>query len=199
MRALVLPPWPSATKMSPFGAVTTADGALNSSGPLPGVSGLAERHQHLAVGAELEHLVAFAVAAEAVGHPHVAVAVDVQAVREQQQAGAEALQQLAGRIEFEDRVEVRTRRKRTAGRDRCATAGGIRRSARRPRRWCRRDRWRPRWSSPMSGLRASVPQFSIERYGIGQGIGRRAGLRETEAPDRQYREEAHSKRVAQVR
>ena len=40
MRALVLPPWPSATKMSPFGAVTTADGALNSSGPLPGLFGL---------------------------------------------------------------------------------------------------------------------------------------------------------------
>ena len=36
MRALVLPPCPSATKMSPFGATTTADGALNSSGPLPG-------------------------------------------------------------------------------------------------------------------------------------------------------------------
>ena len=66
----------------------------------------AERHQDLAVGAELENLVAFAAAAEPVGHPHVALAVDVQTVREQQQAGAEALQQFAGRIEFEDRIEV---------------------------------------------------------------------------------------------
>jgi hypothetical protein len=28
-RALVFSPWPSATKMSPFGAVTTSEGALN--------------------------------------------------------------------------------------------------------------------------------------------------------------------------
>src|SRR5258705_5515076 len=40
MRALVLPPCPSATKMSPFGATRTADGALNSSGPLPATPAL---------------------------------------------------------------------------------------------------------------------------------------------------------------
>src|SRR6266540_1391562 len=40
MRALVSPPWPSATKTSPFGAVVTADGALNSSGPAPATPGL---------------------------------------------------------------------------------------------------------------------------------------------------------------
>ena len=118
MRALVLPPWPSATKMSPFGAITTADGALNSIRTAAGDVRLAERHQHLAVGAELENLVAFAAAAEPVGHPHVALAVDVQTVREQQQAGAEALQQFSGRIEFEDRVEVRAAaRERLAGID----------------------------------------------------------------------------------
>src|SRR5215470_11369633 len=40
MRALVLPPWPSATKMSPLGATSVAEGALNSSGPLPATPGL---------------------------------------------------------------------------------------------------------------------------------------------------------------
>src|SRR5262249_46797190 len=40
MRALVLPPWPSATKISPFGAITTADGALNSSEPSPATPAL---------------------------------------------------------------------------------------------------------------------------------------------------------------
>src|SRR5713101_4838864 len=35
MRALVSRPCPSPTKISPFGATKTADGALNSSGPLP--------------------------------------------------------------------------------------------------------------------------------------------------------------------
>src|SRR5262245_46858130 len=40
MRALVFRPCPSATKMSPFGATSTADGALNSSGPSPATPGL---------------------------------------------------------------------------------------------------------------------------------------------------------------
>ena len=51
-----------------------------------GDAGLAERHQHLAVRAELEDLVALAVLAEAVGHPDIAVAVDVNAVRKQEQS-----------------------------------------------------------------------------------------------------------------
>ena len=44
MRSLVFgtgkSPWPSAMKMSPFGATRTSDGLLNSSGPLPATSGL---------------------------------------------------------------------------------------------------------------------------------------------------------------
>ncbi len=53
MRALVFPPWPSATKMSPFGAVTTADGALNSSVPLPGVPALPSVNSSLPSGLNL--------------------------------------------------------------------------------------------------------------------------------------------------
>src|ERR1700704_1732676 len=52
-RALVLPPCPSATKLSQFGAVTRADGALNSSGPLPGVFGLPRVSSTLPSGVNL--------------------------------------------------------------------------------------------------------------------------------------------------
>src|SRR6202030_3724662 len=40
MRSLVLSPWPSAMKMSPFGATTTSDGPLSSLSPLPATPGL---------------------------------------------------------------------------------------------------------------------------------------------------------------
>src|SRR6195952_2185621 len=40
MRALVLPPCPSATKISPLDATSTADGALNSLGPSPALPGV---------------------------------------------------------------------------------------------------------------------------------------------------------------
>src|SRR5947207_833049 len=53
MRALVLPPWPSATKISPFGAVTTADGALNSSAPLPGCPALPSASSNFPSGLNL--------------------------------------------------------------------------------------------------------------------------------------------------
>ena len=84
-------------------------------GRAAGLVRLAKHEQHLAVRAELEHLVALAAAAEPVGHPDVARTVDVQAMRKQQQAGAEALDQLAGAIELEDRVE----RRLTACKRRC--------------------------------------------------------------------------------
>src|ERR1700722_10612472 len=108
MRALVLPPWPSATKMTPFGATSTADGALNSSGPPAGAAALAEPHQLLAVGAELDRLMALAVLADAVGDPDVAVGIDGEAVGQHEQPRAERLHELARGVEFEDRIEVRT-------------------------------------------------------------------------------------------
>ena len=40
MRASESPPCPSATKMSPLGAVTTSDGRLNVSGPSPATPAL---------------------------------------------------------------------------------------------------------------------------------------------------------------
>ena len=90
---------------------------------------LAKRQQHLAVGAELEHLMALAAAAEAVDGPHVALAVHVNAMRKQHQARAEALEQLSGLIELEDWIEVRAA---------TAAGSGLRsarcRAGRRPRR-----------------------------------------------------------------
>ena len=71
-----------------------------------GDAGLAERQQELAVRAELEHLLALAAHADAVGQPDIAFAIDMQAVRKDGEAGAEALHQLARRVELQDRVEL---------------------------------------------------------------------------------------------
>ena len=77
-------------------------------------AGRTERHQELAVGAEFEHLMALAdlearLAAavadgRAFGHPDIAFAVDVEAVRKGEQSFAEALHEIAGEIEFQDRI-----------------------------------------------------------------------------------------------
>src|SRR6185369_5620189 len=70
-------------------------------------TGLAERHQQLSFGAELEHLVALAILAIGVGDPDVVVVVDVKPVRHHEQAGAEGPQLLAGRIQLHDRRDAR--------------------------------------------------------------------------------------------
>src|SRR5262245_22172965 len=62
-----------------------------------GDAGLAERQQELALRREFEHLMALAVLAEAVGEPDIAVAIDMDAVRKDGEAGAETLHQPAGR------------------------------------------------------------------------------------------------------
>ena len=86
MRALVSPPWPSATKMSPLGAATTADGALNSSGPLPGYARLAEPQQNLSVRTELEDLVALPVLARSRRSPRRCRLCPRRAVRKDEQS-----------------------------------------------------------------------------------------------------------------
>ena len=92
-------------------------------------TGLAERHQQLAVRAELVHLVPDHLGQQrrqrrvsrlsgtttrdvvlAVGHPDVAIAIHVDAVREDHHALAEAQEQLAGRVELEHRVQRATSR-----------------------------------------------------------------------------------------
>ena len=72
-----------------------------------GHAGLAERHQDLAVRAELDDDSALAVLAALVGHPDVALAVDAEAMREVEHAAAEALHEFAGRIELHDRRDSR--------------------------------------------------------------------------------------------
>src|SRR5581483_1318627 len=62
---------------------------------------LAEDQQQTPFGAELEDLMT----ALAVGHPDVAVAIHEDAVGEGEHAGAETLDELAGGIEVEDRIE----------------------------------------------------------------------------------------------
>jgi hypothetical protein len=58
---------------------------------------------------KLKDLMPLAVFSLAVGHPHVAVLVREDAVREHKHARAKTFQQLAGGVEFEDGREVRIR------------------------------------------------------------------------------------------
>src|SRR3954447_25805670 len=52
---------------------------------------------------------ALALEAKPVGQPHVPLTVDVQAVRKQDRAGTEALQELSVCVELHDRIECRFR------------------------------------------------------------------------------------------
>src|SRR2546425_8992331 len=76
----------------------------------PGLTGRAERRQHLSVWAELDDdlsaLVAFrgSVLGDRIGDPDVAVAVDVEPVRPDEHAAAEALHHFAVGTELEDRI-----------------------------------------------------------------------------------------------
>ena len=105
IRALVLPPCPSLTMMSPLAATATSVGALNSSGPSPATPGLPSVSSTLPCGLNLMTCMALAVAAGIVGRPHVAAAIDIEAVGVIEEPLAEAGDELSGRIEFLDRVE----------------------------------------------------------------------------------------------
>ena len=63
-------------------------------GTVAGDSRLAQRHQDLAIGAELEHLVTLHSPGIAVGHPHVALPVHMNAVRADEHPRAKALHNL---------------------------------------------------------------------------------------------------------
>ena len=68
-----------------------------------GDAGLAERHQQLAVGTELEDLMAFAARRPRVGHPDVAVAIDREAVRERRTSLRPTTSAVCPTVELEDR------------------------------------------------------------------------------------------------
>ena len=108
----------SATKMLPSGAISTSLGSVNFVGGSPASPRRAEREQHLALRAELDDGVALALRVgellqlgrgrrPRVDHPHVALLVDVHAVRPQDDAGAKALHDLAARIELDDGIDGR--------------------------------------------------------------------------------------------
>ncbi len=69
-------------------------------------AGLAQRQQHLALRAELEHLMALAVLAEPVGDPDVAFLIREDAMREDEHAGAEGLDQAARHVEVQYRGQI---------------------------------------------------------------------------------------------
>ncbi len=82
-------------------------GPVEGVGAVPGDPGLAQGEQHLALGAELDDLVAFAFLAVGVGDPDVAGPVDVNAVGKGEHPGTEALEIPAGRAEPDERRERR--------------------------------------------------------------------------------------------
>src|ERR1043165_8752929 len=78
------------------------------------IAGLAERHQELPLGAELEHLMPLAVPlrilavrALAIAHPDVPVAVDMDAMWANEHAGAETPDDVARLVELQNRGDVR--------------------------------------------------------------------------------------------
>ena len=68
---------------------------------------LAQRHQDLAVGTELVDLMTLGALAPAVGDPHIAIPVDVEAVGKDKHPGAEAFRHVTGWIDLEDWRHVR--------------------------------------------------------------------------------------------
>ena len=167
-------PWPSATKMSPFGVGDHVVRLIEDRDrPAAGLvaAGLAERHRSLPSGLNLKTWWpidlrrsrgrAAAQSARrtgptarqvvlAVGHPDVAVAIDVDAVREDDQPGAEALTSLPRLVELAAPCRASTSRSWPR------PSSSSRRSARRPRSTCRPCRCRRRSWSPTCGPSGSL-------------------------------------------
>ena len=107
-------PWPSAMKISPLGAVTTPAGALKWLSSLPATPGSPSVIRTFPSGLNLRTTCpaftpAFAAILTAsseagVGRPHIALAVDVQAVRPDEHLRAEAFDDVALGVELVDRV-----------------------------------------------------------------------------------------------
>src|SRR5262249_45777212 len=73
-------------------------------------SRLSERHEQFSLAAELEDLMSLprgrhAAGTGAIGHPHVILGIDENAVRRDHQACTETLDQPSGLIEMQDRIE----------------------------------------------------------------------------------------------
>jgi hypothetical protein len=66
------------------------------------------RIKHLAVGTELDHLMALRAAPLTVGDPDIALAIDVNAVGKHEHSGAKRFHELTQSIEFQDRIEIGT-------------------------------------------------------------------------------------------
>ena len=145
--------------MSPFGAITTSDGGLKVSCRLAGDARLAERHQHLAVRAELEDRVALAVLDLAVGRPRRCRRGRRTAVREDEHAGAESSSTTLPE-ESNSRIGARSEPRKS-----------WRRSARTPTCSCRRGRSiEADRGAPVAARRQLRPAL-VRRYGLGAALG----------------------------
>ena len=156
-------------KRSPFGATTMLFGSVSASGGSPATPGLPIVSSTLPSGLNLVTvwpraptspvLLALAlVGAAPVDHPHVAVAIDVDLVREDEHAGAEAPHELARGVELEHGVQLRAGAAVVLERDwRRAGYRGSRRSGPPPRRKRRPGRYPRRSARPISARRADCP------------------------------------------
>ena len=83
-------------------------GFVELAGAGTGLTRDAERHQHFAFGTELDYLVAFGAffVALGVGYPDVAFVIDMDAMGQYEQSGAETGQHFAGKaVDLENRID----------------------------------------------------------------------------------------------
>src|SRR5207237_1308 len=86
------------------GANGDVGGLIESVGTVARDAGFAESLQDLALGAELDDLMAFTVGAAGVGDPEIIVAIDGGPVGEDEHAASKPGEQFAGAVELEDGV-----------------------------------------------------------------------------------------------
>ena len=195
--------------MSPLGAMMTSFGSRERVRWIAGDAGLAERQQDFALRAELDDLMAdrfgrrrwrrraraprrapASDGCRCIGHPDVAVAIDVDAVRRRRSCPAPKLFTScpSRRISARDRESTS---RRWPDRHSC-----WRRSARRPRSSCHPCRYPRRWSIP-SSARAAAEEILDRLVRIRQIVGRRdVGLRERPpSGDRRHREDQRTRKL----
>jgi len=71
-----------------------------------GLTWFTERQQDLALRRKLDDGVTFAVAGAPIGHPYIAGAIDIEAVRPVDHAAAETRHHIAAGVQFQHRIDA---------------------------------------------------------------------------------------------
>src|SRR5262249_13713238 len=83
-------------------------GRIEHTRRIAGLARLAESHEHLAVGRELDDRMAFAVFAAAIGDPHIAGTIDIKTVWPIDEAAPEVCEYLSIAIQLHHGINFRT-------------------------------------------------------------------------------------------